>query len=80
MVGLFGPDGCYGLASSVMHLIETAPGWPLTECQLQLNNEWKIELGSRAIRGPQIQTGVCSGSVPVVRDSLRFSGPGGLLC
>ena len=51
LVELFGPDGCYGLASSFMHLIETAPGWPLKECLQQLNNEWKIELRDRAIRG-----------------------------
>jgi hypothetical protein len=51
LVELFGPDGCYGVASSFMHLIETAPGWPLKDCLEQLNNEWKVELRSRAIRG-----------------------------
>lgn len=51
LIELFGPDGCYGVASSFMHLIETAPGWPLKECLQQLNNEWKIELRNRAIRG-----------------------------
>lgn len=51
LVELFGPDGCYGLASSFMHLIETAPGWPLKDCLDQLNNDWKIELRNRAIRG-----------------------------
>lgn len=51
LVELFGPDGCYGVASSFMHLIETAPGWPLKDCLAQLNNEWKIELRNRAIRG-----------------------------
>ena len=51
LVELFGPDGCYGVASSFMHLIETAPGWPLKECFQQLNNEWKVELRNRAIRG-----------------------------
>lgn len=51
LVELFGPDGCYGVASSFMHLIETAPGWPIKECLQQLNNEWKIELRNRAIRG-----------------------------
>jgi hypothetical protein len=51
LVELFGTDGCYGVASSLMHLIETAPGWPLKECLQQLNNEWKIELRNRAIRG-----------------------------
>jgi hypothetical protein len=51
LVELFGPDGCYGVASSFMHLIETAPGWPVKDCLEQLNNEWKIELRNRAIRG-----------------------------
>jgi hypothetical protein len=51
LVELFGPDGCYGAASSFMHLIETAPGWPLKDCLAQLNNEWKIELRNRATRG-----------------------------
>lgn len=51
LVELFGPDGCYGVASSFMHLIETAPSWPLEECLRNLNNEWKIELRNRAIRG-----------------------------
>jgi hypothetical protein len=51
LVELFGPDGCYGLASSFMHLIETAPGWPLKDCLAQLNSDWKIELRNRALRG-----------------------------
>jgi len=51
MVELFVLDGCYGVASSFMRLIETAPGWPLKDCLKQLNNEWKIELRNRAIRG-----------------------------
>jgi hypothetical protein len=51
LVELFGPDGCYGVAFSFIHLIETAPGWPLKDCLEQLNNEWKVELRNRAIRG-----------------------------
>jgi hypothetical protein len=51
LVELFGPDSCYGLAFSFMHLIETAPGWPLKDCLAQLNSDWKIELWNRAIRG-----------------------------
>ncbi len=51
LVELFGPDGCYGLASAFMHLIETAPGWPLKDCLQEPNNEWKDELRDRAIRG-----------------------------
>ncbi len=51
LVELFGPDGCYGVAFSLMHLIETAPGWPLKDCLEQLNSEWRVALRNRAIRG-----------------------------
>src|SRR5947208_1579637 len=27
LVGLFGPDACYGAAWSIRHLVETAPSW-----------------------------------------------------
>lgn len=50
LVELFGPDGCFGLASSIMHLIETAPSWPLEDCLCDLSNEWKVELRNRSIR------------------------------
>lgn len=32
LVKLFGPDECFGLASLLIHLIENAPGWPLSDC------------------------------------------------
>ncbi len=51
LVTLFGNDGCFGLASSLVHLIETAPGWPLVDCLANTNNEWVVELRQRAIRG-----------------------------
>lgn len=51
LVKLFGPDGCFGAASSLMHLIETAPGWPLEDCLRDRDNEWVVELRNRAIRG-----------------------------
>jgi len=51
LVKLFGHDGCFGLASSIMHLIETAPGWPLDDCLTDLENEWIVELRDRCIRG-----------------------------
>lgn len=51
LVELFGHDGCYGLASAFMHLIETAPGWPLNDCLQHPHNNWKAELRDRAIRG-----------------------------
>ena len=40
LVGLFGPDDCYGLAWTLLHLIETAPNWALEECLQDDGNEW----------------------------------------
>jgi len=51
LIELLGPDLCFGLTWSFMHLVETAPGWPLKDCLEQLNNEWKLELRDRALRG-----------------------------
>ena len=51
LVALFGNDGCFGLASSLVHLIETAPAWPLVDCLENTENEWVAELRQRAIRG-----------------------------
>ena len=55
LVRLFGQDGCFGLASSLMHLIETSPGWPLEDCLRVDDNEWVIEMRNRCIRGGRIQ-------------------------
>jgi hypothetical protein len=40
LVRLFGPDDCFGLAWSLVHLIETAPGWPLEDCFDGPPNRW----------------------------------------
>jgi hypothetical protein len=37
---LFGPDTFYGGAWTVLHLIETAPGWPLEDALQNEDNEW----------------------------------------
>jgi hypothetical protein len=34
-----------------MHLIETAPGWPIKNCLADTANPWVLELKNRAIRG-----------------------------
>ena len=59
LVKLFGPDGCFGAALALMHLIETAPGWPLEERLRNQDNEWVIELRNRCIR---------SGLIPLADD------------
>jgi hypothetical protein len=43
LVRLFGPDECFGLAWTLVHLIETAPGWPLEDALNESTNEW-VEL------------------------------------
>ncbi len=42
LVPLFPPDGSvsFGLAWSLLHLIETAPGWPLEDCLIG-EDEWR---------------------------------------
>lgn len=55
LVGLFGDDGRFELASSVMHLVETAPGWPIRDALTSIDNPWILELKNRAIRGGLLQ-------------------------
>jgi hypothetical protein len=40
LVRIFGPDDCFEMAETLVHLIETAPGWPLWECLEDTSNEW----------------------------------------
>ncbi len=52
LIGLFGPDDCYGLAWTLLHLIETAPDWPIKEALPRgAQNEWVRRLRERAERG-----------------------------
>ncbi len=39
---------CFGLAWSVLHLIETAPGWPIKEAALHRANPWVASMLERA--------------------------------
>ena len=50
LVSLFGPDDCFGLAWSLVHLIETAPSWPIRDC-LSSNNTFVALLRERAEQG-----------------------------
>ncbi len=40
LCGLFGQDDCYGLAWTLLHLIESAPGWPIDSCLEKYEGEW----------------------------------------
>jgi hypothetical protein len=49
LVALFGPDECYGLAWSLLHLVESAPHWPLADALKDIDaNEWIQRLKTRA--------------------------------
>jgi len=50
---IFGPDqdSCFGLAWKLVHLIETAPGWPLNDCVEDTNDGWLAVLRERANNG-----------------------------
>jgi hypothetical protein len=41
-------SSCFGLAWSVLHLIETAPGWPLAHARLYAANPWVRSMLERA--------------------------------
>ena len=40
LCSLFGPDDFYELPWTIIHLVETAPGWPIEECLVDDTNEW----------------------------------------
>jgi hypothetical protein len=37
---LFSPDDCFELDWTLVHLVETAPGWPIWECLEITENKW----------------------------------------
>jgi len=39
---------CFGLAWSVLHLIESAPGWPIKDAELHRSNPWVASMLERA--------------------------------
>jgi len=51
LVALFGPDDCFGLGWTLLHLIETAPGWPIEESLHDTSSEWVARLRERTGRG-----------------------------
>ena len=49
LVTLLGPDECFELAWTLLHLIESAPGWPLPDLLADTDeNEWHARLRRRA--------------------------------
>jgi hypothetical protein len=51
LVSCFGPDDCYGVAWSLLHLIETGPNPVLTVQPGPDANEWHRRLFDRAVNG-----------------------------
>lgn len=50
LLGCFGPDDCYGLAWTLLHLIESAPGGAPLAGPPDTSNEWLQRLWARAHR------------------------------
>jgi hypothetical protein len=51
LVACFGPDDCYGVAWSLLHLIETGPNPVLAAEPARGANEWHHRLWTRAVNG-----------------------------
>ncbi len=51
LVSCFGPDDCFGVAGSLLHLIETGPNPVLTDDPGPGANEWVQRLYDRAVCG-----------------------------
>lgn len=55
LVGLFGPDECFEIEWPLIHLIETAPNWPLSDCLVNSDNEWVALLKQRVKNANRLQ-------------------------
>lgn len=45
---LLGPDDCFGMAWTLVHAIETAPGWPLEKAISEADEAWREILQERS--------------------------------
>lgn len=50
---VFGPDDLYGLAWTLLHVIESAPGWSEVGRSLSGDGEWITRLRNRILRAEQ---------------------------
>ncbi len=54
LVKLFGPDTYFGLAWTLLHLVETAPSWPIESCLPSSSQlEWIVFMRQRAKLPPR---------------------------
>ncbi|MGC5008821.1 hypothetical protein [Streptomyces sp. DT203] len=51
LVACFGPDACYGVAWTLLHLIETGPNPVLAAQSAPDADEWQHRLWERAVNG-----------------------------
>ena len=49
LVKLFGPDDCFGLSWTLLHIVETTQGWPIHNILIDTDNEWVDRLKKRAM-------------------------------
>jgi hypothetical protein len=49
LAGIFGPDNCFGLSWTLLHLIETAPGARNADYSGHMENEWVELLKARQV-------------------------------
>lgn len=47
LCGFFGPDLCFGLGWTLLHIVETAPGWLSDEALSRAPAEWAERLRTR---------------------------------
>lgn len=47
LLQIFGSDECYGLAWTLLHLVETAPGWPDNDLIKDADSKWLESLKKR---------------------------------
>lgn len=50
-------DDCYGLGWTLLHLVETAPGWPLLDCLRNEANPWMHRSMCRVLNASRQQEG-----------------------
>ncbi|WP_232542657.1 hypothetical protein [Streptomyces sp. QHH-9511] len=55
LVTCFGPDDCYGVAWSLLHLIESGPNPVLTTPPAPDANEWHARLWRRAVNAEPVE-------------------------
>lgn len=40
LVKILGSDDCFGLAWTLIHIVETAPGWPISGALIDVDSNW----------------------------------------